>query len=48
MSTNVTKKLAGTVALDTGGSRGIGAAIVGRLAADWGRRGQCVCDKWRL
>ncbi len=35
MSTNVTKKLAGTVALDTGGSRGIGAAIVGRLAADW-------------
>ncbi len=27
MSTNITKKLAGKVALVTGGSRGIGAAI---------------------
>jgi NAD(P)-dependent dehydrogenase (short-subunit alcohol dehydrogenase family) len=35
MSTNVTKKLAGAVALDTGGSRGIGAAIVRRRVADW-------------
>jgi len=34
MSTNVTKKLAGKVALVTGGSRGIGAAIVKRLAAE--------------
>jgi 3-oxoacyl-[acyl-carrier protein] reductase len=34
MSTNIIKKLAGTVALLTGGSRGIGAAIVKRLAAD--------------
>jgi 3-oxoacyl-[acyl-carrier protein] reductase len=34
MSTNITKKLAGKVALVTGGSRGIGAAIVKRLAAD--------------
>lgn len=33
MSTN-TKKLAGKVAIVTGGSRGIGAAIVKRLAAD--------------
>jgi 3-oxoacyl-[acyl-carrier protein] reductase len=34
MSTNITKKLAGKVALVTGGSRGIDAAIVKRLAAD--------------
>jgi NAD(P)-dependent dehydrogenase (short-subunit alcohol dehydrogenase family) len=34
MNTSITKKLAGTVALVTGGSRGIGAAIVRRLAAD--------------
>ena len=34
MSTNITKKLAGKVALVTGGSRGIGAAIVKRLATD--------------
>jgi NAD(P)-dependent dehydrogenase (short-subunit alcohol dehydrogenase family) len=34
MSANITKKLAGKVALVTGGSRGIGAAIVRRLAAD--------------
>lgn len=34
MSTNNTKKLSGKVALVTGGSRGIGAAIVRRLAAD--------------
>src|SRR2546427_9814401 len=33
MSTNITKKLAGKVALVTGGSRGIGAAIAKRLAA---------------
>ena len=34
MSTNITKKLAGKVALVTGGSRSIGAAIATRLAAD--------------
>ena len=34
MSTNVTKKLAGKVALVTGGSRSIGAAIAKRLATD--------------
>jgi hypothetical protein len=34
MNTSITKKLAGTVALVTGGSRWIGAAIVRRLAAD--------------
>jgi len=34
MSTNITKKLAGKVALVTGGSRGIGAAIAKRLATD--------------
>src|SRR5437773_2724530 len=33
MSTNITKKLAGKVALVTGGSRSIGAAIAKRLAA---------------
>src|SRR6266851_1455427 len=34
MSTNITKKLAGKVALVTGGSRSIGAAIAKRLATD--------------
>jgi 3-oxoacyl-[acyl-carrier protein] reductase len=34
MSTHITKKLAGKVALVTGGSRGIGAAIAKRLAAE--------------
>src|SRR5213083_671914 len=34
MSTNITKKLTGKAALVTGGSRGIGAAIAKRLAAD--------------
>ena len=34
MSTYSTKKLAGKVALVTGGSRSIGAAIAKRLAAD--------------
>src|SRR3989449_9054803 len=34
MSTNITEKLAGKVALVTGGSRSIGAAIAKRLAAD--------------
>src|SRR2546426_9954016 len=34
MSTNSTKKLAGKVALVTGGSRSIGAAIAKRLATD--------------
>ena len=34
MSTNNGQKLAGKVAIVTGGSRGIGAAIVNRLAAD--------------
>src|SRR6058998_4014413 len=34
MNTNITRKLAGKVALVTGGSRSIGAAIAKRLAAD--------------
>src|SRR5713101_1057233 len=34
MSTNITRKLAGKVALVTGGSRSIGAAIAKRLATD--------------
>src|SRR2546425_10413260 len=34
MNTNIAKKLAGKVALVTGGSRSIGAAIAKRLAAD--------------
>src|SRR3989441_12085040 len=34
MNTNITKKLAGKVALVTGGSRSIGAAIAKRLATD--------------
>ena len=32
--TNITKKLAGKVTLVTGGSRGIGAVTIKRLAAD--------------
>src|SRR5439155_12517060 len=36
MNTNITKKLAGKVALVTGGSRSIGAAIAKRLATDGG------------
>jgi 3-oxoacyl-[acyl-carrier protein] reductase len=34
MSQKITKKLSGKVALITGGSRGIGAAIVKRLSTD--------------
>src|SRR5438105_14351280 len=34
MNTNITRKLAGKVALVTGGSRSIGAAIAKRLATD--------------
>src|SRR5258705_3049665 len=34
MSANITRKLAGKVALVTGGSRSIGAAIAKRLSAD--------------
>jgi NAD(P)-dependent dehydrogenase (short-subunit alcohol dehydrogenase family) len=42
MNAKITRKLAGKVALVTGGSRSIGAAIVKRLAAD----GAAVALTW--